>query len=294
MHDHEVAIVRRFNRTYTPRIGVLDDSFLGSGLPLAAARLLFEIGPDGATVRSLRHRTGLDSGYLSRLLRRLEAEHLITVGPDPADRRRRLCALTAAGRRRWAKLDARSDAVAEHLLEPLDDAQRARLAAALATADLLVRAATVTFDPVDPTGAEATDAMGAYFAELDVRFPTGFDATGALGPGAAAMAPPSGVFLLARDGAGARAACGGVQRHDETTAEVKRMWVDPAWRGAGLGRRMLAELERHAAALGYTRAVLDTNSTLTEAIAMYAAAGYRPTRRYNDNPYAQRWFTKDL
>lgn len=290
----EVATIRRFNRTYTPRIGVLDDSFLGSGLPLAAARLLFEIGPDGATVRTLRRRTGLDSGYLSRLLRRLESERLITVGPDPADRRRRLCRLTAAGRRRWAQLDARSDAVAETLLAGLDDRQRARLAGALATADLLVRAATITFDRVDPTGPVATEAMGAYFAELDVRFPTGFDATGALGPGAAPMAPPSGVFLIARDGDGTTAACGGVQRHDDTTGEIKRMWVDPQWRGAGLGRRMLAELERCAAELGYARVVLDTNSALTEAVAMYSAAGYRPTGRYNDNPYAHHWFTKDL
>jgi ribosomal protein S18 acetylase RimI-like enzyme len=72
------------------------------------------------------------------------------------------------------------------------------------------------------------------------------------------------------------------------------MWVDPDWRGTGLGRRMLTELEQHVARLGYPRVVLDTNATLTEAIAMYTGAGYRSVARYNDNPYAERWFAKRL
>lgn len=152
------------------------------------------------------------------------------------------------------------------------------------------------FTVADPTGPEATAAMAAYFAELDTRFPTGFDAGGALGEGAAPMSPPSGVFLLARPVGEptAVAGCGGVQRHDAATGEIKRMWVAPAYRGAGLGRALLAELERRAGALGYARVVLDTNATLTEAIAMYTRAGYAATERYNDNPYAERWFTKAL
>lgn len=290
----QVAIVRHFNRTYTPRIGALDDSFLGSRLPLAAARLLFEIGPHGAGVLELRRRLGLDSGYLSRLLRRLEDAHLVTVGHDPTDHRRRLCRLTPAGLRRWAQLDRRSDEVAEKLLAPLTAGQRARLAEALATADLLLRSAAVTFELVDPTGAAATAAMRSYFAELDARFPRGFDPGDALGPGAASMAAPHGVFLVAVADDGSVVACGGVQRLDEETGEIKRMWVDPGWRGSGLGRRTLSELEGHAARLGYTRVVLDTNATLTEAIAMYTGAGYRPIARYNDNPYAERWFAKRL
>jgi DNA-binding MarR family transcriptional regulator/ribosomal protein S18 acetylase RimI-like enzyme len=290
----QVAIVRHFNRTYTPRIGALDDSFLGSRLPLAAARLLFEIGPDGAGVLELRRRLGLDSGYVSRLLRRLEDAELVTVGNDPGDRRRRLCRLTPAGRRRWIQLDRRSDAVAEHLLAPLTPGQRARLTEALATAGRLLRAAAVAYEPVDPIGAAATAAMTAYFTELDGRFPNGFDAGDALGPGAAAMAAPHGVFLLAAADDGTTVACGGVQRLDTDTAEIKRMWVDPNWRGTGIGRRMLTELEGHARRLGYARVVLDTNATLTEAIAMYAGAGYQAIPRYNDNPYAERWFTKRL
>ena len=290
----QIEIVRQFNRTYTPRIGALDDSFLGSRLPLAAARLLFEIGPDGAGVLDLRRRLGLDSGYLSRLLRRLEDAKLVTVGHDPHDRRRRRCRLTPSGRHRWAQLDRRSDEVAEQLLAALTPGQRVRLTEALATADRLLRTAAITFESVDPAGAAATAAMRAYFAELDARFPRGFDPGDALGAGAAAMAAPHGVFVVAVAHDGTVAACGGVQRFDRDTAEIKRMWVDPDWRGTGLGRRMLTELEQHVVRLGYPRVVLDTNATLTEAIAMYTGAGYQPVERYNDNPYAERWFAKRL
>lgn len=291
--DH-VATIRRFNRTYTPKIGALDDSFLGSGLPLAAARLLFEVGPDGATVRDLRRRLGLDSGYVSRLLRSLEQHRLVTVADDPADRRRRVCRLTATGRRRWSRLDARSDEVAAHLLAPLTADQRTRLSDALGAAELLIRASTVSFELVDPGGAEATIALSAYFDELDVRFPGGFDRSDALVVGAATMCPPNGALLVAFAEDRAVVGCGGIQPLGPATAEVKRMWIHPEWRGAGLGRRLLVDLEQRATALGHTRFFLDTNATLIEAIAMYEAAGYRSTEQYNDNPYAQRWFAKDL
>ena len=89
-------------------------------------------------------------------------------------------------------------------------------------------------------------------------------------------------------------ACGGLQRHSQTVGEVKRMWVDPEWRGCGLGVRLLVALEEEARRLGYREIYLDTNGTLTEAIAMYGRAGYRPIERYNSNPYAQAWFAKSL
>ncbi len=135
--------------------------------------------------------------------------------------------------------------------------------------------------------------MRAYFAELDERFDDGFDVDGALAA-VASMGSPHGAFLIARGGDGDIAGCGGIQRHDADTAEVKRMWVAPTWRGAGVGRHLLAELERTSAELGYRSIVLDTNATLTEAIALYESAGYTSIDRYNDNPDAQRWFAKPL
>jgi DNA-binding MarR family transcriptional regulator/GNAT superfamily N-acetyltransferase len=293
MSTSPYAALRRFNRAWTQRVGALDESFLGSGRPLGPARLLFEIGPDGAGVLSLRRRLGLDSGYLSRLLGQLADEGLVEVVPDPGDRRRRLATLTTRGRREWQTLEDRSERLAHDLVAPLSESQRARLDEALATAELLVRAATLELESIPGDSPEAVAAVSAYFDELDRRFPGGFDPGDAWTHDAEAFAPPSGVFVAVRDEERV-VGCGGVQRLDRDTGEIKRMWIHPDWRGAGLGSRLLRHLEERAAGLGRRRVRLDTNGTLTEAIGMYGRAGYRPIERYNDNPYAQAWFEKEL
>ena len=132
-----------------------------------------------------------------------------------------------------------------------------------------------------------------FRSEIDQRFPTGFDPGDALIADAPSMRPPGGVFVVAHSD-GEPVACGGVRSVDGTTAEIKRMWVHPHLRGTGFGRRMLTHLENCAGQLGHARVILDTNSTLLEAIAMYESSGYTPIGRYNDNPYAGRWFVKDL
>src|SRR5690242_8409632 len=128
----EVAAVRRFHRAVVRRVGALEEGYLGRDRPLGQARLLWEIGPEGAEVRELRARLGLDSGYLSRMLRALEAAGLVAVGADAADARVRRARLTAAGRAERAELDRRSDALAASILEPLNPRQRDRLVAATA------------------------------------------------------------------------------------------------------------------------------------------------------------------
>src|SRR5436853_2872298 len=100
-----VSQVRRFNRIVTQRVGALDDHFLARDRPLGEARLLWEIGPEGCDVRSLRTRLDLDSGYLSRLLRSLEAAGLVTVERGDQDRRVRTARLTPAGVAERAALD---------------------------------------------------------------------------------------------------------------------------------------------------------------------------------------------
>jgi DNA-binding MarR family transcriptional regulator len=285
------AVVRRFNRSYTQRIGALEDSFLGLGMPLGTARLLFEIGTTPASVQELRERLGLDSGYLSRLLRQLESDDLVTVSTDPADRRRRLVALSAAGHRAWEELERRSEERAHLLVDPLTPRQQARLAAALGEADLLVRAATVTLSAVAPTSPIAVEAVGHYFDEMHRRF--GFDAAGQSDKDAQLLVPPTGLFVVAGSD-GDPVACGGVQSIGSGVGEIKRMWVSDDWRGAGLGSRLLRHLESAAASLGHTVVRLDTNETLTEAIAMYERAGYARIERYNDNPFATHFFEKRL
>jgi DNA-binding MarR family transcriptional regulator/GNAT superfamily N-acetyltransferase len=294
MADQHAATVRRFNRTYTQRIGALDDSFLGTGRPLGPSRLLFEIGlsdDDGATVRELRDRLGLDSGYLSRLLRSLEADGLVDVRPDPTDRRRRRVRLTGRGRTARRRLDERSEDLARSLVAPLSERQRERLTEALATADLLVRAATVQLQEVSPTDPRSVAAMAAYFAEIGERF--GFEPGDAWLEDAEAMTGPDGFFVVATSD-GEAVACGGVHRLPDGAAEIKRMWVHGDWRGAGLGARLLRHLEDVVRDRGYDVVRLDTNDTLLEAIAMYERAGYHAIERYNDNPWARRWFEKTL
>jgi GNAT superfamily N-acetyltransferase len=152
---------------------------------------------------------------------------------------------------------------------------------------------SLEFVSADPVSPEARTAMSSYFAELNDLFPDGFDAGDALTADPVAFQPPYGVFVIVRDAA-VLVGCGGIQRIDATTGEIKRMWIHADSRGIGLGRRLLSQLEFVAGQLGYTRVVLDTNATLTVAIAMYERAGYDAIERYNDNPYAQRWFGKDL
>ena len=292
MADLDTSTLRRFNRAWSQRIGVLEESYLGQGRSLGASRLLFEMGADGAGVLELRRRLGLDSGYLSRLLRGLEDDGLVAVRPDAADGRRRVVVPTAKGRRAIDRLETRSEERARALVAPLGTSQRRRLDEALATAERLVRAASCEIEEVDPGSAQALAAVGRYAAELAGRFPAGFDA-GDPAADAPAMGAPDGRFLIGRID-GVVATCGGVRRITATRAEIKRMWVDVPWRGCGLGRRMLGALEDAARDLGYREVRLDTNATLVEAIAMYEHAGYRRIERYNDNPYAQAWFAKRL
>jgi DNA-binding MarR family transcriptional regulator/GNAT superfamily N-acetyltransferase len=255
--------------------------------------VLWEIGSDGCDVRRLRSRLDLDSGYLSRLLRSLEADALITVGPSPADRRVRTARLTRKGAAERALLDRRSDELARSLVEPLTDAQQERLVTAMADVELLLTAALVDVGPVDPAHPNAQHCLHEYFAEIDRRFDTGFDPARSRRAEPEEMRPPRGVFLIASL-RGEPIGCGALKFHDAEPTEIKRMWVAPSARGLGVGRRLLAELERQAAAEGSDTVRLDTNKVLTEAIAMYRSAGYREVDPFNDEPYAHLWFEKRL
>lgn len=292
MAEDPVTTLRRFNRSWSQRVGVLDESFLGSGRPLGPSRLLFELRAGGSGVRELRESMDLDSGYLSRLLRQLEAEGLVAVTPDPADARRRIATLTKQGVAAQQDLDDRSDALAHGLVDALSDRQRARLAECLDQADRLVRAATVSLDLVDPGSESARTAVAAYFRELDETFTGGFD----VAAGAAdeqTLGGSTGRFVVAVSG-GLVVGCGGLQSLGEGVGEIKRMWVHRDWRGLGLACRILRRLELEAAQLGQQAVRLDTNSSLAEALAMYRAAGYVEIPRYNDNPYPDHWFEKRL
>ena len=281
VRDMTAEGLRRFNRTWSQRVGVLEESYLGTGRPLAVSRLLFEIGDGGAAVADLRERLGLDSGYLSRLLRRLEADGSVLVQASADDARRREAVLTEQGRAERAELDARGARLAGDLVDRLTPRQQQRLDAALREADLLIRVATIELTEVPVGSPVARAAVARYFAELGERFgyvPGAPDADGRF-------------FVALSDGA--PVACGGFRTVPDGRAEIKRLWVDPAWRGSGLGSRMLRRLEEEAA-IDHDEVVLDTKAGLTEAVAMYERTGYRRIERYNDNRDAELWFAKPL
>jgi DNA-binding MarR family transcriptional regulator/GNAT superfamily N-acetyltransferase len=293
MDPRMVGQVRGFNRTVTQRIGALHDRFLSRDRPLGQARLLWEIGPEGSDIRLLRSRLDLDSGYLSRLLRVLERDGLVAVEPSAADGRVGTARLTSRGQAERATLDQRSDEAAEDILRPLSASQRTRLIAAMAEVERLLVASAVQVAVRDPRHPDARSCLRAYVAELGRRFEGGFDPARSIPAEDAELTMPAGLFLVASLH-GEPVGCGALKLHGGGPAQIKRMWVAPAVRGLGLGRRLLAELEAHAAASQARVLRLETNQALTEAISLYRAAGYREVDAFNDEPYAHHWFEKHL
>jgi DNA-binding MarR family transcriptional regulator/GNAT superfamily N-acetyltransferase len=289
----EIRGVRRFNRIVAREIGALTDQFLGRDRPMAESRILWEVGSEGAEVRELRARLSLDSGYLSRILRSLEGQGLVRVSPGPDDRRVRLARLTRAGLAERAELDRRSDDVAAGILGPLGSDQRARLVAAMGEVETLLRASMVRVDIEDPATAAARWCLDQYFEELDRRFPAGFDSSRSIPADDDQLRLPAGLLLIARLD-GRAVGCGALKLHGDAPAELKRMWVAPDARGLGLGRRMLRELEQQAGVHRVSTLHLETNATLTEAIALYRSGGYTEVAAFNDEPYADHWFEKAL
>src|SRR3954466_2613792 len=154
-----VDAVRSFNRTVTERVGALDDHYLSRDRPLGEARVLWEVGGDGCELRELRSRLGLDSGYLSRLIRSLERAQLVTVAPAEADRRVRTVRLTPAGRAERKLLDGRSDKPPRSFLEPLSVRQRTRLLAAMAEVERLLTSSLVEIETVDAAHPDAQTCL---------------------------------------------------------------------------------------------------------------------------------------
>lgn len=288
--------VRRFNRTVTQRIGVLNDAYLSRNRPLGQARVLWEIGEAGGRyeVRALRSHLDLDSGYLSRLLRALEADGLVEVGTDESgDARVRIARLTPAGVRERTHLNQASDDLAAEILAPLNGKQRDRLVTAMADVERLLTASQVEIAITDPRLPAARHCLATYFEELAARFDNGYDPARGISASDSELTMPAGMLLVATLH-GDPVGCGALKFGNDGTAHIKRMWVDDNVRGLGLGRRLLAELEAQAASHGVRVVRLDTNKALTEAIALYRAAGFREVDAFNDEAYANYWFEKVL
>lgn len=290
MRPTDISRIRRFHRTVTRESGVLDQSFLGRGRPLGAARVLNAIGRGISEVGAIRDYLGLDSGQMSRLLRGLEDEGLLVTRPDPADARRRVAELTARGQTEFDAYETLSNTRAQRLLTNHPNAT-----ALLDAMDLIASALgqhAITFEEVDPRDDTAVWCLENYYGELAQRLRTGFEVHLSKDPEATTMIRPQGTFYVALSD-GLPIGCCGLKGHGDW-GEVKRLWVAPSARGLKLATRFMERIEATARDLGHTVLRLDTNSQLPEAVALYHRLGWTEIDRFNDDPYPDVFFEKHL
>ena len=281
---NRIAAVRRFSRFYTRTIGALQEGLLQSRFSLAEARLLYELAQRaGVTATELARELDIDSGYLSRILQRFEQDGLIARVSSETDRRQSLLSLTEAGRDAFAPLDARSREEIGTLLTALPEPAQAALVAAMGRIETLLGAPSRApwllrqHRPGDIGWVVARH--GALYAEeygFDARFE-------------ALVANVAGEFLAAHDPARERcwiAERDGVNvgsvflmRKSAEVAKLRLLIVEPATRGLGIGRRLVAECIGFARDAGYRGITLWTNDVLIAARSIYQQAGFHLVAR---------------
>jgi GNAT superfamily N-acetyltransferase len=146
---------------------------------------------------------------------------------------------------------------------------------------------------VEQADSEASVALQhAFFADIAARYP-GW-APGSSQPAEPSdFAAPAGTWVVAYL-EGRPVGCGGVQRLDGETAEVRRIFLDESARGHGIGRALLAELERRARRLGYAHVRLTTGDAQPEALGLFRSAGYEEIAPFTDGAFTRHWMEKKL
>lgn len=298
--DAEIALIRAFNREYTRRIGALCEGYLDSPFSLTEARVIYEIAQrEGMTATELVERLGLNEGYVSRIVKRLEARGLLQRQASTMDGRRRHLRLTPAGKRQFMMLNRRSQQQVQAMLSSLD-AERRRvvvssmraLRAALESdrGTKAAAASSVTLRPHQPGdigwvigqhGRLYAQEYGwnlefeALVAEIAAKFLRRFDPT------------RERCWIAERDRQ--RLGCVFLVAKNRSTAQLRLLLVVPEARGAGLGRMLVSECVRFAREAGYRKIVLWTQKNLAAARHLYAEAGFR---KVAEEPHHS--FGKDL
>jgi DNA-binding MarR family transcriptional regulator/GNAT superfamily N-acetyltransferase len=293
-----VEAVRRFNRFYTRRIGVLQEGLLQSPFSLAEARVLYELANrENPSAGALATDLGLDTGYLSRILKGFAKRGLVRKSRSDSDGRQSILALTAEGRRAFAVLDAQSSKEVRGLVGNLAPAERGQLAQAMQTVGRLLGADTGSASPAayvlrphqpGDMGWVAhrhgvlyaqeygwDESFEALVAEIATKFIRRFDARRER----CWIAERSGevvgsVFLVKRS---------------PRVAQLRLLLVEPSARGLGIGQRLVEECVRFSQESGYRKIALWTNDVLTAARKIYERAGFRLVE---ENPHHS--FGKDL
>jgi DNA-binding MarR family transcriptional regulator/GNAT superfamily N-acetyltransferase len=295
--DRQIEAIRRFNRFYTRRIGVLEEGLLASPFTLAQARVLFELGTHEAmTAGQVVDLLGLDPGYLSRMLQGFADSKLLKRQRSADDARRTELSLTAKGRKAFGTLDRRSRSAIAEMISPLSSTQRRRLLGAMQSVKEALTETEATGDAamvirpyrigdvgwaIERHGRLYAEEFGwngefeALVATLFARFASHHD-------------PQSEQFWIAEAG-GERVGCVFVVRSetDPRAAQLRCLLVDPKGRGLGVGRRLVEECIGFAKSARYERMVLWTNDVLTAARRIYEAAGFSLTEESRHRSFGQ-------
>jgi len=281
---------RRFNRFYTRAIGMLGEGYLGSGFTLAEARVLYELANRAApTARQIGQALEMDAGYLSRILKRLEAQGLVTRVRAEDDRRSHRLTLTGAGLQAFAGLDQGARDSMSALVAHLPPPALERLSDGMAEIEALLTARPAA-EPIlrDRRPGDLgwiVERHARLYAEeqgWDARFETLVarivaEMTAAPDPGRERC------WIAERDGQ--RLGCVFLARDDEETARIRLLLVEPAARGLGLGRRLVAAAIAFARRAGYREVVLWTHRELHAARRIYAEAGFRKTEEWQHHDF---------
>jgi DNA-binding MarR family transcriptional regulator/GNAT superfamily N-acetyltransferase len=290
--DERVDAVRRFNRFYTQRIGVLRDGLYDSVYSLAEVRVLYELthAKQPITATDLVRTLAIDAGYLSRILRKFEANALIRKVRSRSDGRELHLSLTAAGRKAFAPLDRASHDEIAALLWPLPGDAQHRIVDAMGAIELLLDGAD---HPAAPSRSSAPyvlrnqrpgdigwvisrhgalyaqeygwdDTFEALVAEIAAKFVQHFDPQ------------YERCWIAERDGHNVGSVF--LVRRSPTVAQLRLLLVEPSARGLGIGRHLAAECISFARAAGYRKIMLWTNAGLDAARHIYERAGFRLTR----------------
>jgi DNA-binding MarR family transcriptional regulator/GNAT superfamily N-acetyltransferase len=292
--EARIEAVRRFNRFFTRRIGVLREGLLHTPYSLAEARVLFEISHrEEPTASDLSRELGLDPGYLSRTLARLEEQGLVGRVRSESDRRRRLLALTPDGEEAFALLDGRSREEVAEMLGGLSEGDQRRLLEAMRTIEGVFEKSLKFSEPFVLRPHEPGD-MGwvvhrhgvlyareygwderfeALVARIVADFIDGYD--------------PARERCWIAEMAGELVGCVFVIEASDTVAKLRLLLVEPQARGLGLGTRLVEECIRFARNRGYASLTLWTNSVLDSARHIYEEQGFRLVEEAEHRSFGQ-------
>jgi DNA-binding MarR family transcriptional regulator/GNAT superfamily N-acetyltransferase len=300
----EAAAVRAFNRFYTQRIGVLDDTPLNGPFSLTEARVLYELAHrDKPTAADLCRDLGLDRGYVSRILARFEKQGLLKRSPSKDDGRQSHIALTPKGAKTFGDIDVAWQVATEDLIAPLSKKERQGLVSAMGKVTTLLGAehaqAVASVPRITFRDYRSGDIgwlvyrhaviyrqefgwneeFEALVAEILAAFVRNYD--------------PKCERCWVADRGGVAVGSVFLVKETDEIGRLRLLFVDPSARGLGIGRKLVDACVEHAREVGYQKVTLWTNDVLVSARRIYQAAGFKLVKQWEDHAFGKHLVGQD-